>query len=376
MVVAQLLGIDSLRDLVGAISCSKERSLELRLEGCEPKKSTLADANNKRNWELFRDAFLMTLDKIKKISRAPDFGLEIKQQMYAIDSTVISLCTKVFEFAKYRQSKGGIKVHTSINVSEGSLPEFIEVTEGKAADIRSAGLLLDRIPAGSIITMDRGYIDYKTLYRINESGKFFVTRTKDEMKFTAVETPPELIKKREEETEKSFYDTKRKTTFNVIRDETVKPASDDSAAAYPKLLRIVTIKGDESGDEVEFLTNIMEEAGVIIAAIYKKRWEIENFFKTIKQHFHIKGFMGTSYNAVCCQIWSALTAIILIKYLIRISAVKWNFSNMINLFRSAGFICRRLSEWINISHCEPGADDQIPERRRKAVQQTGSLPFR
>jgi hypothetical protein len=169
MVVAQLLGVDSLRDLVGATACSKERSLELRLEGYEPKKSTIADANNKRNWEFFRDAFLLTLEKIKTISRAPDFDLEIKRKLYAIDSTVISLCTKVFEFAKYRQSKGGIKVHTSINVSEGSLPEFIEVTEGKAADIRSVGLLLERIPAGSIITMDRGYIDYDTLYQIKMS---------------------------------------------------------------------------------------------------------------------------------------------------------------------------------------------------------------
>jgi IS4 transposase len=210
------------------------------------------------------------------------------------------------------------------------------------------------------------------------------------MKFTAAQKQSETSEKNENEAadmvkdvdvkegeaKEIYYDETKKTTFTVIRDEKVHPANSDSFKAYPKPLRIVAVKDDKSGDEVEFLTNIMEETAAIIAAVYKKRWEIENFFKTIKQHFHIKGFMGTSYNAVCCQIWSALTAIILIKHLIRVSSIKWNFSNLINLFRSAGFNCQRLVEWINISHCEPGANDQIPERRRKNLQQTGSLPFR
>jgi hypothetical protein len=352
MLLVQLLGADSLRDIAGLIHCSPERLVELRMDS-NVNKSTLSYANKNRDWHLFADVFHMLVDQIqKKYKNHSKKRFEFKNPLYSIDATIISVCLKVFDWAKYRTGKGAVKINTLLSHDTGFIPTFVTITEGKVADINAAEELIQQTPKGAIIAMDRGYISYDLFYKIELQGKIAVTRTKVTMNFTEIESLPILI----DPVVKLIDNPSKKTNFKVVSDSIVVPSSKEQAKICPIKLRIVKIIDEDNNEQMEFLTNQLDYVNFsaeTIANIYRDRWWIESFFKTIKQNMIVKSFLGTSFNAVCCQIYAALSSIVLIKYVLSLCiAVKWNFSNFIYLLRNAFFLYGNFFHWIQIDHCE------------------------
>jgi hypothetical protein len=378
MLLAQLGHLNSLREIVGATSSSPNRFSQLDLKGI-PSISTISYANKHRDWRLFRDFFDIILSdinkKLKKFNKSIDLGINL----YSLDSTIISLCLKTFDFALYRRTKGAIKLHLLLD-HQNFLPCFMLLTEGKRADIHAARaisgsdevqdpLYIDVeesrslvMPKGSVIVMDRGYVDYRLFDKWTQDGIYFVTRPKTNMSYNvtkSLDVP--------EGDEFTIKDSKTAEIYRVIKDCYIELTNKSAALCYPEELRMVTIKCDENNHEISFITNNKELKADIISKIYKERWQIESFFRTIKQNLLIKTFLGTSENAVNCQIWAAMSAIVLVKYLQIISTISWSFSNLIALIRMNLFSYIKLYTWINIPHCDKPSRPP-PKNPNKRVQ--------
>jgi hypothetical protein len=356
LVSAQLIGAGSLRDIVGAIGPRFKHFMMDR----PPTKSSISYANSHRDWRLFRDAFHKVSESIRKklecrhIIHKIKFNFDLK--IFSIDSTTVTLCLKVFDWAKYRRAKGGIKIHTMLE-HDHYLPMIILVTEAREADIHFARAL--SMPQGSIVVMDRGYVDFALFHRFTKEGTFFVTRPKTTMNYSGTKTLDIPTN-----SENSNENPINNSDFKVVRDVHFILESKTAYAACPEELRMVSIKND-AGEGMDFITNNKDLPADIIAALYKDRWAIESFFKTIKQNLIIKSFLGTSENAVKCQIWAALTAIMLVKYLQLISKVSWNFSNLINLLRWNIFTYEDVHKWIDERHCEVQPPSKEPPGKRE-----------
>ena len=290
MAFAQLTYRDSLRDIEACLRSLGGKLYHMGFHG-RVSRSTLADANDAHDWRIYAD-FAQVLIRIARPLYASDpIGVDLDHSLYALDSTTIDLCLSLFPWAKFRKHKAALKMHTLLDL-HGNIPTFISITDGKVHDVN----ILDEIlpEAGAFYVMDRGYVDFARLYIFTLSAAFFVVRTKSNV----------LLQRR--------YSRAVDKSTGVRSDHTVILTAIDSAKVYPEALRRVTYLDVETGKRFKFLTNNFALPAATIAQIYKCRWQVELFFKWIKQHLRIKAFFGTSENAVKTQIWIAVSVYVLV----------------------------------------------------------------
>ena len=290
MAFAQLTYRESLRDIEACLGSLQGKLYHLGFRG-KVARSTLADANESRDWRIFADFAQRLITTARKLYASDPMGVDLDQSLYALDSTTIDLCLSLFPWAKFRTHKAAVKMHTLLDL-RGNIPTFIRITDGKVHDVN----ILDEImpEAGAFYVMDRGYIDFERLFALTLSSAFFVVRTKSNV----------LLQRR--------YSHPVDKSTGVRSDQTVVLTSLGSATAYPDTLRRVSYFDTETGKRLRFLTNNFALPAQTIAQIYKQRWQVELFFKWIKQHLRIKAFYGTSENAVKTQIWIAVSVYVLV----------------------------------------------------------------
>jgi len=290
MAFAQLTWRESLRDIEACLAANQTKLFHMGMKA-PPARSTLADALERRDWRIYHALAQRLIARAKALYAQDPSVLELDASVYALDSTTIDLCLSLFDWAPFRSTKAAVKLHTLLDL-RGSIPTFLHISDGKLHDVNVLDIL--PIEAGAFYVMDRGYVDFTRLYAMHQAGAFFVTRAKHGMDARRVYSSP----------------TQRST--GVICDQRVMLNGFYSAKAYPEHLRRVRFKDPESGKTLVFLTNNTVLPALTIAALYKGRWQVELFFKWIKQHLRIKRFLGTSENAVKTQIWCAVATYVLI----------------------------------------------------------------
>jgi transposase len=291
MAFAQLTYRESLRDIESCLNSMQKKLYHMGFKG-NISRSTLAYANETRDWRIYADFAQVLIHIARGLYRGDEFGVELDQTVYALDSTTIDLCLSLFPWAHFRKQKGAIKLHTLLDL-RGNLPSFIEITDGKVHD--AEGILDDLIPEpGSYYIMDRGYLHFKRLYALTQSFAFFVIRSKTNMKF------------------RRLYSRPVDKSTGLKCDQTIVLTGTKSAKDYPDKLRRTRYLDAKTNLDLTFLSNNFIIPALTIAQLYKCRWQVELFFKWIKQHLRIKAFYGTSKNAVKTQIWIAITAYVLV----------------------------------------------------------------
>lgn len=290
MVFAQLTYRESLRDIVTCLSAVKGKLYHAGIPG-EVARSTLAEANECRDWRIFGDFAQVLIGRAKHLYAGDSIGVDLVQTAYALDSTTIDLCLSLFPWAKFRHAKAGIKLHTLLDL-RGNIPSVVIVTPAKVHDVN----ILDQLvfEPGAYYVMDRGYLDFRRLYAIHQASAFFVTRTKRNSQLKWRRSSP----------------VDRAT--GLRSDHIVVPAGFKSAREYPGALRRIRYVDPDTGRRLSFLTNDFMLPAISIALLYKSRWQVELFFKWIKQHLRIKAFYGTSDNAVKTQVWIAISTYVLV----------------------------------------------------------------
>jgi hypothetical protein len=345
MLFCQLAGAQSLREITKGLSCTLGKLKHLGMKGA-PKRSTLSYANKNRSSEVYKDMFYETLGLCQ--SSVPKKGkFKFKNKLLSFDSSLISLSLSLFPWAEYRQKKGAIKLHLLLD-HEGYIPVFANITDGKTHDSNIGWDI--PVMKDSIIVVDRAYVDFDLLYHWNLNDAYFVSRQKTNAAFRIIEE--------KEVPQKS----------NILNDQIIELTGYNTKKKYPLKLRRVVVWDSIKEKELVFITNNFKFGATTISEIYKDRWEIEVFFKTLKQNLKIKTFVGTSENAINIQIWTALISILLIKYLKFRSSFGWSISNLVALLRWNLFTYRDLWEWI---------DDPFKDCRQQAesVQQTFEFPY-
>jgi hypothetical protein len=323
MLFCQLGHAHSLREICGGLRSSEGKLQHLGITA--PARSTLAYANEHRPWQLYRAVFEALLARCQPLGRGRR-KFRFKNKLVSLDSTVIDLCATLFDWAKFRRTKGAVKLHCLLD-HDGYLPSVVVITEGKRHDVRVARTL--RFDPGTIVVMDRGYVDYAWFGQLTAQDVFFVTRMKDHTAFRVVEV--------REVPERG----------TVLRDDIIELTGVDAATKCPFRLRRVEVDDPDKESTLVFLTNHLTLGATTIAAIYKDRWQVELFFKALKQNLKIKTFVGTSANALKVQVWTALIAILLLKYLQLRSRFGWSLANLVALLRMNLFVHRDLWAWLD-----------------------------
>ena len=339
MLFCQLGRAHSLREIEGGLRSCEGKLAHLGIEA--PARSSLSYANGHRPWQLFEKVFygLLAIVAAKAVGKKK---FRFKNKLFSLDSTVIDLCLSMYDWAKFRRTKGAVKLHLVLD-HDGYLPCFGLITEGKVHDVKAAHQI--RFASGTIVVDDRGYNDYRLFGQWTESGVYFVTRMKDNAQFEVVEehVPPQ--------------------NRGILKDQTIRLTGAGAQDKCPHRLRRVEAIREDTGDILVFLTNHHRLGASTIAAIYKDRWQIELFFKALKQNCKIKTFVGTSPNAVKTQIWTALIAMLLLRYLQLSSRFGWSLSNLVALLRMNLFTHRDLMAWLNEPFAvppDPQDDPQAP----------------
>jgi len=309
------------------LACCLGKLSHLGLEKA-PNKSTLSHANAHRPAELFEDLFWVALDRFRSQGHlgGRKHKFRFKNKLFSLDSTTISLCLNLFPWAEFRRAKGGVKAHVLLD-HDDYMPTFVHISEAKLHD--SKVLANIRLNADSILAIDKAYNDYAQFARWTEDGVYFVTRMKDNARYTVVETR-DVPQNR-----------------NITSDEIIVLTGVQAEQKCPHQLRRIVVWDDENEREIILLTNHATFGATTIADIYKERWKIELFFKALKQNLKIKSFVGTSENALRIQIWTALIALLLLKWLHHLSKASWSFSNLASLLRLNLFTYRDLRDWLN-----------------------------
>ena len=290
MAFAQLTYREGLRDIEVCLAAHQKHLYRAGFRSML-KRSTLADANETRDWRIYADFAQSLIKRARPLYADTDLGLDLASTVYALDATTIDLCLSLFPWAPSRYGHGGVKLHTMIDI-QGAIPVFIDITHARVGDV----LVLDKIvlQPGSYIVMDRGYIDFERLYRFNQALAFFVIRAKGDLQFSRRASHP--IDK----------------STGLRSDQTILLTGPKSSRRYPIPLRRVSYFSDETDSRLVFLTNDFFLPALTVAAIYRQRWQVELFFKWIKQHLRIKHFFGTSSNSVKTQVWIAIAVYVLI----------------------------------------------------------------
>ena len=328
MLFCQLAKANSLREITGGMLSLEGNLNHLGILRKVPQKSSLSYINSHRNWEIFRDYYFELFSIFSKKSEFKNKKFRIKKKIYLLDSTLISLSLQLFDWAHYTRSKGAVKLHVLLDY-DGLLPSYVYVSEGKGSDMRMARNI--KIPEKSVLVADRGYIDFDLLENWDKDKIKFVVRCKENVKFIGYK-------------EKELPEDK---SLNILKDETVLLANPETRKSYPKKLRIVTVFDEKNNKTMYLLTNDFTWTAETISELYRQRWQIEIFFRDLKSLFKIKTFIGTSPNAIMIQIWTAMIAILILKYLKQISQYNWSLSNLIAFIRMNLFVKISLNEWLN-----------------------------
>jgi transposase len=310
MAFAQLTYRESLRDIEVCLSAQASKLYHMGFRQ-QVRRSTLADANETRDWRIYAEFAQRLIAQARKLYAGDSLGLELTNTVYALDSTTIDLCLSLFPWAHFRSTKAAVKMHTLLDL-RGNIPSFIHISDGKLHDVHALDLLLPE--AGAIYVMDRGYVDFARLYLLHQSGAFFVTRTKSNLDAHRVYSAP----------------TDRAT--GIIADQTIALDGNATRKDYPDHLRRVRFKDRESGKTLVFLTNQSGLPAASICALYKSRWQVELFFKWIKQHLRIRKFYGTSDNAVKTQIWIAVSVYVLVAIVKKRLALDASLYTLLQIF--------------------------------------------
>jgi Domain of unknown function (DUF4372)/Transposase DDE domain len=341
MAFAQLTYREGLRDIEICLSAqsSKLYHMGFRSPVC---RSTLADANELRDWRIYADFAQRLIVQARKLYAGTDLGLDLANSVYALDSTTIDLCLSVFPWAHFRTTKSAVKMHTLLDL-RGNIPSFIHISDGKLHDVNALDLLAPE-PA-AIYVMDRGYVDFTRLYRLHQAGAFFVTRAKANMDARRVYSAP----------------SDRST--GIICDQTIALAGVQTSLHYPEHLRRIRFKDPETGKTLVFLTNQRTLPAATICALYKSRWQVELFFKWIKQHLRIKKFYGTSENAVKTQIWIAVSVYVLVAIVKKRLALDASLYTLLQILSLTLF--EKMPILQALSQAEPASDDFAMDNQLK-----------
>lgn len=349
-------GFDSWSHLVSMLFCQFAKSQSLRdisnglrsatgnlnhLGMCKaPSKSTVSYQNKNRSWELFRDYYYVLLESLGQQAHMKRTNFKIKSKIYLLDATTISLCLSLFDWAKYKTKKGAVKMHTLLDY-DGHLPAYVNITDGKTADNKGAY----QVPLlkGSVIVADRFYNDFSLLNIWDSSGVYFVVRHKKNIKF-------KTLKERELPEERHQH---------ILIDEIIELTGTKTKENYKRKLRRVALWDEKNQQTIELITNQMSWTANTITELYKARWEVEIFFRDIKQQLHIKSFIGTSPNAVMIQIWTALITILILKALKTQAKHRWYLSNLVAFIRLNLFVKVNLHKWLD----NPFAREQPPPNK-------------
>ena len=337
MLFCQLGRAHSLREIEGGLKSCEGKLVHLGIEA--PARSSLSYANGHRPWELFEKVFHGLFETVaaKAVGKKK---FRFKNKLVSLDSTVIDLCLSLYDWAKYRRTKGAVKLHLVLD-HDGYLPCFGIITDGKVADVKAAHQI--HFAPGTIVVDDRGYNDYRLFANWTNAGVYFVTRMKDNALFDVIEER-EVPRNR-----------------NILKDQTIRLSGTGAQEKCPHLLRRVEAIREDTGGILVFLTNHHGLGASTIAAIYKDRWQIELFFKAIKQNLKIKTFVGTSANAVKTQIWTALISMLLLRYLQLSSRFGWSLANLVALLRMNLFTHRDLIAWLDQPFATPPDPTDNPQ---------------
>lgn len=340
MAFAQLTWRESLRDIEVCLHANHTKLYAMGFR--QPvHRSTLADANEKRDWRIWADLAAVLIRRARKLYCNDDFGLELSHTVYALDSTTIDLCLSLFDWAPFRTTKAAIKLHTLLDL-RGAIPAFIHISDGKMGDVNVLDIL--PIEAGAFYIMDRGYLDFARLYQLHQAGAFFVTRAKSNTNARRV------------------YSTATDRTTGVICDQLIALNGFYVSKDYPEHIRRVRFKDPESGKTLVFLTNNTSLPPLTIAALYKSRWQVELFFKWIKQHLRIKRFFGTSENAAKTQIWCAVSTYVLIAIVKKECQLDASLYTLLQILSVSVFEKTQISCALQVVHYkfdEPPAANQL-----------------
>ncbi|MDH3769807.1 MAG: IS4 family transposase [Nitrospirota bacterium] len=287
---AQLTYRESLRDIEVCLSAQAAKLYHMGIRTLV-KRATLADANERRDWRIYAAFAQRLITQARTLYKTEDLGLDLSNTVYALDATTIDLCLTLFPWASFRRTKAAVKLHTLLDL-RGAIPSFIHISDGKLHDVHALDLLLPE--PGAIYVMDRGYLDFERLFTLHQAGAFFVTRLKSNTNFRRI------------------YSAPSDREHGMMCDQTIMLAGFYTQPKYPIHLRRIRFKDLESGKTLIFLTNLFGPPAATICALYKARWQVELFFKWIKQHLRIKKFYGTSENAVKVQIWTAVSVYVLV----------------------------------------------------------------
>lgn len=350
-------GFDSWSHLVSMLFCHLAKSQSLRdisngLRSAtgnlnhlgnvtSPSKSNLGYQNKHRDWTLFKDYYFALLNQLGQQAGFKQKRFRIKSKIFLLDASTISLCLSLFDWAKYKVKKGAVKLHTLLDY-DGNLPAYVNITDGKTADNKGAyGIPLI---AQSVIVADRFYNDFSLLNVWDSNDVYFVVRHKDNIQFKSIK-------------EKELPENRHP---HLLKDEIIELTGTASKKKYSKRLRRVAIWDEINEQVIEVITNNMTWCANTISELYKSRWQIEIFFREIKQLLHIKSFVGTSQNAVMIQIWTALISILILKYLRAIAKYEWYLSNLVAFLRLNIFVKIDLHQWLDKPFIEKGKPPDLP----------------
>jgi hypothetical protein len=340
MLFCQFAKSQSVRDISNGLRSATGNLNHLGIQRA-PSKSTISYQNKNRDWTLFREYYYQLLSHLGQQAGFKQCKFRIKSKIFLLDSSTISLCLSLFDWAKYKTAKGAVKMHTLLDYDD-NLPAYVNITDGKTADNKGAYDV--PLLKGSVIVADRFYNDFSLLNVWDSKGVFFVVRHKENIQFKTIKEK-ELPENRHE---------------NILKDEIIELTGNVSKKKYPKRLRRVAIWNDENKQVIEVITNQMSWTANTISELYKSRWQIEIFFREIKQLLHIKSFIGTSENAVMIQIWTAMITILVLKVLKEISKYGWQLSNLVAFIRLNLFVKIDLQKWLDEPFDKPKPKPDIP----------------
>jgi len=310
MAFAQLTYRDSLRDIECCLRAMKDKLYHMGIRG-KISRSTLAEANEKRDWRIYRDFAQILIRHARKLYADEDFGVQLDETVYALDATIIDLCLSVFPWAKFRKSKGAVKLHTLLDL-RGAIPTVVSITDGKVHELNILDGLIAEI--GAIYIMDRGYLDFERLFVLNQTPAFFVVRSKANTRL------------------RRLYSLPVDKSCGLRCDQIVIPAGFYAQKAYPTKLRRIKYFDDQQKKNLVFLTNHFTLPALTVAELYRCRWQIELFFKWIKQHLRIKAFYGTTENAVKTQIWIAISVYVLVAIIKKRLRIELSLYTILQIF--------------------------------------------
>ena len=339
MAFAQLTYRESLRDIE---ACLKAQSRKLYHMGIRSKvaRSTLADANENRDWRIYADFAQSLIQTARRLYADEDLGLELDNTVYALDATTVDLCLTVFPWAHFRQTKAAVKLHTLLDL-RGNIPSFIHISDGKLHDVNVLDMLLPE--PGAFYVMDRGYLDFERLYQLDQESAFFVIRAKSNLQF------------------RRLYSSSVDKSTGLRCDQTIMLTGFYTAQYYPDKLRRIKFYDGETDKRFVFLTNNFSLSALTITELYRYRWQVELFFKWIKQHLRIKSFFGTSKNAVKTQVWIAVSVYVLV------AIIKKRLNIKASLYSILQILSLTLFETIPIDQlltgCEENMKNQNPDNQ-------------